>query len=69
MSVRIFDYTQFFFDRHVHLEDYIVLVYYYTGICDVTVTKWNFKIGLVLPFKNAGQEKTECTLKWERLKK
>ena len=39
----------------------LVLVYYYTGICDVTVTKWNFKLGLVLPFKNAGQEKTECT--------
>ena len=36
----------------------LVLVYYYTGICDVTVTKWNFKIGLVLPFKIAGQEKT-----------
>ena len=40
----------------------IVLVYYYTGICDVTVIKWNFKIGLVLPFKNAGQEKTECSV-------
>ena len=30
----------------------LVLVYYYTGICDATVTKWNFQIRLlVLPFK------------------
>ena len=37
---------------------------YCTGICDVTDTKWNFKVGLVLPFKNDGQEKTEC--KWNQ---
>ena len=50
--------TDPFFDRHVHLEDYVVLIHYCTGIGDVTVTKWNFKIGLVQQVKNAGQEKT-----------
>ena len=35
----------------------LVLVYYYTGICDVTVTKWNLRIGLVLPFKGCRSRK------------
>ena len=39
----------------------LVLVYYYTSICDVTVTTLNLQIGLVLPVKSADQEKTECT--------
>ena len=39
----------------------LVLIYYYTSICDVIVTKWNSKIGLALPFTNADQEKTECS--------
>ena len=43
----------------------LVLVYYYTGICDVTVTKWNLEIGLVLPFRGAGQGKTEWFIFWK----
>ena len=34
-----------------------VLVYYYTVVCDVTVTRWNFQIGLDLPFKGCRSRK------------
>ena len=43
----------------------LVLVYYYTGICDVTVTKWNFQIGLVLPFKGCRSRKNWVYVCWQ----
>ena len=55
----ILRYTQFF--RLASSFQGLVLVYYFTSICDVTVTKWNFQTGQDLPFKGAGQEQTACT--------
>ena len=60
-------YKQFILDRLPGFKVYLVLVYYYTGVYDVTVTKWNFQIGLDLPFKGCRSRKTACkavTIGW-----